>query len=61
MTADERAVVTDDGRQIRLTLYQGGTGRTIELTPIDALQLADDLIGVSLPRLANQLRQKGID
>ena len=59
MMALQRAVVTDDGRKIRLTVYDNGDDRVIELSPLDALQLADDLIGIALPRVANQLRQRG--
>jgi hypothetical protein len=59
LIADSRAVVTDDGRKIRLTLYEGSDGQEIELSPIDALQLADDLLGVALPRLARQLQRTG--
>ena len=59
LIADTRVVVTDDGRKIRLTLYEGRDAREIELTPIDALQLADDLLGVALPRLANIMRRVG--
>jgi hypothetical protein len=58
MLADQRVVVTDDGKKIRLTLYEANEGREIELSPLDALQLADDLIGVAAPRIANQLRQR---
>lgn len=59
MQCDERAVVSDDGYKIRLTVYEGPDGREIELSPVDALQLADDLLGVALPRLANQLKRVG--
>jgi hypothetical protein len=59
LIADSRAVVTDDGRQIRLTVYEGRDGREVELSPIDALQLADDLLGVALPQLANIMRRVG--
>jgi hypothetical protein len=59
MQYDERAVVTDDGRKIRLTLYWGRDSREVGLTPIDALQLADDLLGAALPRLARQLQRTG--
>jgi len=57
MQYDERAVVTDDGYRIRLTVYEGRDGREVELSPIDALQLADDLLGAALPRLARQLQR----
>jgi hypothetical protein len=59
MRYDERAVVSDDGYKIRLTVYEGRDGREIELSPVDALQLADDLLGVALPRLANIMRRVG--
>jgi len=59
MQYDERAVVTDDGYRIKLTVYEGRESQEVELSPIDALQLADDLLGVALPRLANIMRRVG--
>jgi len=59
LIADSRAIVTDDGKKIRLTVYEGRDGQEVELSPIDALQLADDLLGVALPRLARQLQRTG--
>jgi hypothetical protein len=49
-----RAVVGDDGREIRLTLYAktGAVPATV-LDPVRAVALAQRLIGAALPRLCS--------
>jgi hypothetical protein len=50
-----RAVVSDDGTRIRLTLYsEAGDEAGVTLTPSRAVMLADRLIGVAVPRLKNE-------
>jgi hypothetical protein len=48
------AVVSDDGREIRLTLYAktGAVAATV-LDPVRAVALAQRLIGAALPRLCS--------
>jgi hypothetical protein len=48
-----RAVVSDDGRGIRLTLYaEAGAAAAIVLDPIRAVALAGWLLATALPRLS---------
>jgi hypothetical protein len=50
----DRAVVTDDGQAIRLTLYaEIGTIAAVELDPILAITLAGNLIDAALLRLSS--------
>jgi hypothetical protein len=50
-----RAVVSDDGQTIRLTLYaEIGAVAAAELDPIRAITLAGKLIEAALPRLKNE-------
>jgi len=47
-----RAIVSDDGRKIRLTLYgEAGAIATVTLAPCRAVALAGELIAAALPRL----------
>jgi hypothetical protein len=47
-----RAVVADDGREIRLTLYaESGTVATVALDPVRAIRMAGELIEAALPKL----------
>jgi len=47
-----RAVVSDDGQAIRLTLYrEDGKAASVELSPAAAVALAGRLIEAALPRL----------
>jgi hypothetical protein len=47
-----RAVVSDYGQIIRLTLYlEDGEAALVELSPAAAVALAGELIGAALPRL----------
>jgi hypothetical protein len=49
-----RAVVSDDGREIRLTLYaEAGATAAIVLDPVLAVALAQRLIAAALPRLCS--------
>jgi|SRR5580700_6872935 hypothetical protein len=47
-----RAVVSDDGTEIRLTLYTNAhAAAAIDLDPVRAVRLAGKLIAAALPRL----------
>jgi hypothetical protein len=47
-----RAVVSDDGRTVRLTLFaETGAVAAVELDPIRAIRLASKLIDAALPKL----------
>jgi hypothetical protein len=49
-----RAVVSDDGREIRLTLYaEAGAVAAVVLDPVRAVALAQRLIAAALPRLSS--------
>jgi hypothetical protein len=49
-----RAVVSDDGRETRLTLYaEAGAAAAIVLDPIRAVTLAGRLLAAALPRLSS--------
>jgi hypothetical protein len=49
-----RAVVSDDGETIRLTLYgDEGVGASMTLAPVRAIALAGELIAAALLRLSN--------
>jgi hypothetical protein len=55
--AASRAVVVDDGRQIRLTLYsETGAVASVTLDPVRAVALAQQLIAAALPRLSSGAR-----
>jgi hypothetical protein len=48
-----RAVVSDDGREIHLTLYaEAGADAAVVLDPVRAVALASRLIAAALPRLS---------
>ena len=48
-----RAVVSDDGSTIRLTLYtEGGRSKVAVLAPVRAVELAGELIRSALPELS---------
>jgi hypothetical protein len=50
-----RAVVGDDGKVIRLTLYaETGIVASVEVDPIRAIAVAAELIGAALPRLTGE-------
>jgi hypothetical protein len=47
-----RAVVSDDGSTIRLTLYtEQGNGMAVVLAPVRAVALAGELIRAAIPKL----------
>jgi hypothetical protein len=47
-----RAVVADDGREIRLTVYtEADTAAVVVLDPVRAIRIAGELIGAALPKL----------
>jgi hypothetical protein len=49
-----RAMVSDDGRETRLTLYaEAGAAAAIVLDPIRAVTLAGRLLAAALPRLSS--------
>jgi hypothetical protein len=48
-----RAVVSDNGQRILLTVYYGREGYPVELTPLRAADLARKLLEAALPKLAN--------
>jgi hypothetical protein len=51
-----RAVVGDDGREIRLTLYaEAGAVAAVVLDPALAIALAQRLIAAALPRLSSRI------
>jgi hypothetical protein len=51
-----RAVVSDDGREIRLTLYAApGAVAAIVLDPVRAVALAQRLIAAALTRLSSRI------
>jgi len=53
------AVVTDDGYRILLSLYQRGrAAHPYELTPLDALCLAEDLISIAARRLRRARQER---
>ena len=48
----ERAIVADDGKSIRLTLYTAeGPAATAEVPPIRALTIATELVAAAIARL----------
>jgi hypothetical protein len=50
-----RAVVSDDGKVIRLILYaETGIVAFVEVDPIRAIAVAAELIGAALPRLTGE-------
>jgi hypothetical protein len=50
-----RAVVSDDGKVIRLTLYgETGAVASVEIDPIRAIAVAAELIDAALPRLTGE-------
>ena len=52
--ASARAVVSEDGREIRLTLYaEVGAAAAIVLDPVLAVALAQRLIVAATPRLSS--------
>jgi hypothetical protein len=54
--AAARAVVSDDGREIRLTLYtEAGAVAAVVLDPVRAVALAQRLIAAALPRLSSTI------
>jgi hypothetical protein len=54
--AAARAVVVDDGRQIRLTLYsETGAVADVALDPCRAITIAGKLIEAALPRLKGRM------
>jgi hypothetical protein len=56
VVAAARAVVSDDGREIRLTLYaQHGAVATLALDPCHAIALVGKLIEAALPRLKGRM------
>jgi hypothetical protein len=51
-----RAVVSDDGREIRLTLYaEAGAVAAVVRDPVRAVALAGRLIAAALPRLSSRI------
>jgi hypothetical protein len=55
-TSVGRAVVSDDGSTIRLTLYsEAGAVAATVLDPIRAIALAQRLITAALPRLSSRI------
>ena len=53
----ERAVLADDGREIRLVLYRGAEAvARVELSPIRALALATQLMQAAMPRFSSENR-----
>jgi len=47
-----RAIVSADGREIRLTLYtEAGPAAVVALDPVRAVALAGELIAAALPKL----------
>jgi hypothetical protein len=54
--AATRAVVADDGRQIRLTIYsETGAVAEVALDPVRAITIAGKLIEAALPRLKGRM------
>jgi hypothetical protein len=54
--ASARAVVSEDGREIRLTLYaEAGAAAAIVLDPVLAVALAQRLIAAAMPRLSSRV------
>jgi hypothetical protein len=51
-SAEERAVVADDGRALRLTVYRGAEPlAAVDLDPVRALALVQDLLDAARRRL----------
>jgi len=54
--ASARAVVSEDGREIRLTLSaEAGAAAAIVLDPVLAVALAQRLIAAAMPRLSSRV------
>ena len=59
VVAAARAVVADDGRQIRLTLYsKTGAVASVTLDPVRAVAFAGRLIEATLPQLSSPSRDQ---
>ena len=48
-------MVSDDGTAIYLTAYgQDGTALPVQLSPVRAIAIADELIGAALPKIGKE-------
>jgi hypothetical protein len=46
-----RAVLSDDGKTLRLTIYRGSARLAAELSPLQAVMLARELLQAAIPKL----------